>query len=116
MTHKETIEKLIEIIQHNVDHAKKVISAVTGESLEHFIDCEFMERTFKTNQWIIEIVAQSLPFEEAEGWLEWYIYETNYGEITNTVILNPEKDDEKEVIVDSVEKLIYVMSYKSLGD
>lgn len=116
MTPKQTIEKLIGIIQHNVDHAKKVISVVTGETTGRFIDCEFMERTFKTNQWMIEIVAQSLPFEGAEGWLEWYIYETNYGEITNTVILNPEKDDEKEVIIDSLDKLIYVMSYKSLGD
>lgn len=48
-------------------------------------------------------------YKDDGDWIEWYIYNTNFGKESNKVILNEGSENEEEVIVDSVEKLLYVM-------
>lgn len=110
MTPKEIIETLIEIVKGNVERAQRIIKAVTGES---FVDCELMNQTFESNRLMIKMSAHAVAIDNAKDWIEWYIYDADYGQGTNQVVLNVDKDNEEHVIVDSVDKLLYVMNFES---
>ena len=80
---KKMLELLIELHKIDIENSK-TINAFYSLGID--CECELIKRIFKTFQYALDQTA--ICINDQYKWLEWFIFETEWGKNNNSVIIN----------------------------